>query len=387
MDITPPPQYPDTCAGEWESLFVHLIDRMFDDDIIRFAEEWDQIEEDLSHDQRAALQKFAFLCKAIDRIAHIKHNCRSTSTALPALPLSRLLSESVQWMRPDSAATQEAWLTALGLGRATLKLADDVVTLIPGTAPRTVGRTPVATQSPSKITVKVVSRHDNKERRRPYFKVTLEPGPLEIRCGRATVIQNGPNAGKIRVEGHLCRGVTLCRGAVTYQSNATPPEGSHHSVEPRQFVFSPQLTEDMTASFYFILDGLSPKLEKIEWPELKMTLGMPALPPSLGTLRKVFESPQSPVLSEVTKTLERVAFTRLFDKQVGCAVQALLKIVQRETLCPDSQTIQSIEALTVTGGSLAIQVRTAVYQGPKLPNADTFRNVLKRVSTYSEDVS
>ena len=363
----------DKHAGEWESIFVHLVDNLFDEDIIQFAAQWDQIGE-LNQEERTALQKFAFLCKSIDNIAHIKQNHQTTPDARPALPLDCLINENLHWVRPDSNASQNAWLAAFGLGETTLKAAEGTLTL-----------TPAATTGKRDVIVNLhqtdleIPSPQNGSTPQPYFTTRLEAGPFEMRCGSATVISDGPDAGKISVEGYLPKGSTLCSGALTYHPKPPPlSKASDGQKEPSlpSLNFKPRLTADVKSRLYFILDGSLPRLDRIEWPSLKIAFGIPNLPSSLTSLRQAFEKAKGSLAAEAGKLLQQINFAGLFAEQGRRGAQALPTFLNSETANLANNTLQTVEALSVQEGSLAAQVRTTTYQGPPLPDEAILKKLL-----------
>lgn len=319
-------------AGPAESMFIHLVDAAFTDQMLQIADKWTGLP-GLSAAQRGELARLDALRPMFAKIAYIKRNKRVSGSAKPAIPLAQWATTAVGVVRGDSGAVRAAWLGALGLTELGLSVDKGKLRIKTGRSLRDFG-------APAQIELDLPDLGASVSVGPARASISLEAGNFTAGVGAPDIVTSGSDAGKIRVKFSLDKGSTIAVGTASFEA---PGAKGSVSVDLRT-------NRSLDGEVLFEITGRRVRVSKVSVSNLSVDVGVGSLP---GPARELAARIQSAVSGEAQKVFAAASYTSAFETAVDKATKSLIASIHDDELFE----ITDVESLTIEGGKPKLTLR------------------------------
>ena len=372
-------------AGDWESMYIHLIANSFDDKIETLAEQWDEMP-GLSEQQQLALRKVSFFRPQIERIAYIKRNLRISENSPTAAPMENFLLNSMKVLMANTPMSQESWISALGVGNFNIQVANGEMALEAPPALQKLGLPEKLTTSTPGVSLKLPSDYDGSALQ-PYLRVDILLGPFEIDLTGNEIVASGDDKGKIKATFSINQGSKLGEVTLAYKWDSKLPGKTGDEEKKLEINLSPELEEPLSGGLYFNIDEQGLSFDRVHFSGLKIKTDKPKMPVTLNVMRSTFETLSDTVTDEIEKMLSRLGFERLLETCLKNGSKALCSTLTEESIGQDGiVSVNNVKKLQVDeSGTLSAEVEVTQYNGPTVDDSDI--EILKKVHAKHDQAS
>lgn len=338
-------------AGPQESAYVHLVQRLFNMNIVALAASWENAPFLSAKQKRtvAQLKRVSWLRKSIEHVAYVKRYGRTARNALLAGPLSGKTKQIVQSLTADAPALRSALLDAVGLAKTRMQARKGRLEWSTPSALRVVG-------APAKVSVKLPSATaragGNGGVTSPYLEARLNPGPFDVTLGEAKLSGNNVVIG-FRVK----KGSKVCSASVRYKMGGKPVTIGN---------CSPRLTRDLTGSIALQVAKTGFSVSRVTLGNHSLRIGLPH--PKIPPVGKLVKSVESKIKKRVKSFLaSRTAWDGVAKKVARAVSQRMLKVVKANARKLGLDEITAIRKLRIQGGTFALEVAGKISEAANLP--------------------
>ncbi|MEZ5964396.1 MAG: hypothetical protein R3F56_11170 [Planctomycetota bacterium] len=327
-------------AGQWESLFVHLIREIAAPQVDQLARHW-QNYPGLSAAKRKQIEQFAGLRPLVEQIAYIRANGRLSGSSKPAMPLTTWQQRVTKLLRADSSAVQSLWLECFAIGNTRLQADRNKLTWVTPASLRRVG-------APTSFSVTVPTLYPRVSGFGGSLSAAIEPGKFAIELGSAAI-----SGDRIRVRFTIDKGRLL---AAKVKAELGPAK--------HQFTLSPSLRRDLTGSLEFAVAGHGLRLTKVSLGRIDLNLGLPALPPPLKPLEGLLGKLEQQVESATGDLIgKKLGFEEVFAGLDKFVPKQVLEMLNRTADRYGLSEVQRLRSLALDNGKLEANVDALLWRG------------------------
>lgn len=352
-------------AGEYESLYVHIIKHLYNDHIYDLSRNWDRSRY-VPAQARAFLRNPVVRQKlkpAVDHIAFVKRYGR-LQDGLPAKPLQGAQKFVYEWLSGNTTAMRDGWLRAMGMGETRLRVTNGRLTWTTPSALRLVGLPPTVSQNLPSANLNALN----------LVSANMNPGPFDLVLGRPSL-----SGSRVKVNYTISRN---SRAAAFSLRHRTPTGGW-----TTFFSNNARLSQPLSGNVYYKFTSAGPMIDSVSFGNASISVPSIPTPPVPGINNAI-----NNIKSQVTNKARQFATSALpiktvLDRAADAGKKNLLKTLRSQAAAFGFNNIDRIASVSISGGTLKVRVGgyKSEFTLPALPAAAQLNSRMAQYQNMFKD--